>query len=621
MPPKATSHLLSKLRALMKNSCRVAKPLQAYIVPTGDAHQSEYVAENDQRRVFICGFTGSAGMAVVTDTRAALWTDGRYYLQAEAQLDNNWTLMKEGLPDTPTVAAWLNKILPVGSHVGCDPTLLSRETWKPMSKELKTSGHFLVPVPENLIDLIWDDRPGPPSSTLIILPKCYTGYTWQEKVAQVQGKLKEKNAFAYIVTALDEVAWLFNLRGADIMYNPVFFSYAVITINGVHLFIDEKKLEQPVRQHLQVDNTSDKGTGGGTEVTTYAYSEIWDFIGSLVKTQDGKIWVSEKSSFAVADVIPKDQCIFSPSPVAKLKCVKNSAEIEGMRQAQIQDAVALCEFMMWLEHEVPRGAVTEIVAADKAQELRSQQKDFISLSFDTISSIGPNGAIIHYKPKPETDVPVTTDQVYLIDSGAQYRCGTTDTTRTVHLGTPSKHEQECFTRVLKGHINLSTVVFPSGTKGHSLDTLARTALWDVGLDYPHGTGHGVGAFLNVHEGPCGISARMSLTDIPLEEGMILSDEPGYYEDGKFGIRIENCVLVTKAETKHRYRNKQFLTFEPITLVPIQTKMIDPNLLTEDEISWLNSYHANIRTVVGEELKAQGKTEVYHWLLKNTESLG
>lgn len=621
MPPKPTGHLLTKLRVLMKNTCHVPKPLQAYIVPTGDAHQSEYVAESDQRRVFLCGFTGSAGTAVVTDNKAALWTDGRYYLQAEAQLDSNWILMKDGLPDTPTMASWLSKVLPVGSHVGCDPSLMSRETWKPLSKELRSNGHSLVPVQENLIDLIWEDRPDPPSSALIVLPPRYTGYTWQEKVAQVQGKLKEKNAFAFVVTALDEVAWLFNLRGDDIQYNPVFFAYAIVTLKGVHLFIDGKKLEQPVRQHLQVNGASAAGAGNGANVTTHGYAEIWNFLETLVKNQEGKIWVSEKSSFAVSDLIPKDQRILNPSPVAKLKCVKNSAEIEGMKQAQIQDAVALCEFLHWLEHEVPKGTVTEISAADKAEKFRSQQKDFVSLSFDTISSSGPNGAIIHYKPKPDTDTQVTTDQVYLIDSGAQYRCGTTDTTRTLHLGTPSKHEQECFTRVLKGHINLCTVIFPAGTRGHSLDSLARTSLWSVGLDYPHGTGHGVGAYLNVHEGPCGISLRVSLTDIPLEEGMILSDEPGYYEDGKFGIRIENCVLVTKAETKHRYRSKQFLTFEPITLVPIQTKMIDPSLLTEHEIAWLNNYHADIRTKVGEELKAQGKTEVYHWLLKNTEPLG
>ncbi|XP_076464238.1 xaa-Pro aminopeptidase 1-like isoform X2 [Babylonia areolata] len=615
MPAKATGSLLSKLRALMKSCKHSTKPLQAYIIPTGDAHQSEYVAECDQRRAFITGFTGSAGTAVVTENLAALWTDGRYHLQAEAQLDGNWILMKEGLVETPTMAKWLNKELAVECMVGCDPTLVSRAVWKPLEKSLQSSGHSLQPVTENLVDLVWEDRPPPPSSTLMVLSKHYTGYSWQKKVELVQEKLKEKNAKAFIVTALDEVAWLLNLRGADIMYNPVFFSYAVITPTNVHLFIEESKLEEPVRQHLEVNGS------GGPRVVTHPYSRIWDFLGSLVKSETGLIWVSDKSSFAISDIIPKDRRLLEPSPVAKMKCVKNAAEIEGMRLAQVQDAVALCEFMVWLEKEVPKGSVTEISAADKVEEFRRQQKDFVSLSFDTISSIGPNGAIIHYKPKPETDRQVTTDQIYLVDSGAQYRCGTTDTTRTLHLGTPSRYEQECFTRVLKGHINLCTAVFPSTVKGHMLDTLARTALWDVGLDYPHGTGHGVGAFLNVHEGPCGISSRVSLTDINLEEGMILSDEPGYYEDGKFGIRLENCVLVVKAQTQYKYKNKTFLTFEPITLVPIQTKLIDPTLLTEKEISWLNAYHTTVRTVVGKELQAQGKEEVHDWLVRHTEPLG
>ncbi|PVD29782.1 hypothetical protein C0Q70_09039 [Pomacea canaliculata] len=619
MPAKGSASILTKLRALMKNNNFVSEPLQAYIIPTGDAHQSEYVADCDQRRSFITGFTGSAGTAVVTDTKAALWTDGRYYLQAEKQLDSSWILMKDGLPETPTMAKWLNKVLPIGSQVGCDPTLMSVETWKPLSKDLRSEGHCLVPVTSNLVDLVWEDRPSPPCCNLIILPPQYTGKTWQEKVATVQSKMAEKKACAFIVTALDEIAWLLNLRGADIIYNPVFFAYVVVTSNAVHLFIEEKKLASAVTRHLQSNGTNQKGEV--SNVTTHGYQEIWDFVASLVKSEERKLWVSEKSSYAIVNLIPKERRIMAPSPVAKLKCVKNSAEIEGMKLAQVKDAVAMCEFLLWLEKEVPKGTVTEVLAAAKAEEFRRAQSDFVSLSFDTISSIGPNGAIIHYKPKSESDCPVTTDQIYLCDSGAQYKHGTTDTTRTIHLGTPSKHEQECFTRVLKGHISLCTAVFPNGVKGHMLDTLARTALWDVGLDYPHGTGHGVGAFLNVHEGPCGISSRVSLSDIALEEGMILSDEPGYYEDGNFGIRIENCVLVVKAETKHNFRNRGFLTFEPITLVPIQTKMIDPSLLTEKEISWLNNYHANIRNIVGQELQAQGKMDVFSWLLHSTEPLG
>ncbi|XP_046542342.1 xaa-Pro aminopeptidase 1-like [Haliotis rubra] len=563
MTVRSTTASLSKLRALMKNISYVNEPIHAYIVPTGDAHQSEYVADCDTRRAYISGFTGSAGTAIVTESKAALWTDGRYFLQAERQLDNNWTLMKTGLKDTPTQAEWLVKELPTEGRVGVDPFLFSVEQWKPLSKELKSNGHNLVQVSQNLVDMVWEDRPPPPNNPLLVLGQEYTGQTWQEKVKRVREKLHSKQATAIVVTALDEIAWLFNLRGSDIQYNPVFFSYSVITFDGVY----------------------------------------------------------EKSSYALVSLIPKVRITIPPSPVAAFKAVKNTVEIQGMRRAHIKDAVAVCEFFHWLEKDLSNGTITEVSAADKLEDFRRQQEDFVSLSFDTISSIGPDGAIIHYKPSAETDKPITSDQIYLCDSGAQYRDGTTDITRTVHFGCPTKYEQECFTRVLKGHINLSRTVFPNEVKGHNLDTLARVALWEVGLDYLHGTGHGVGAFLNVHEGPCGISPRVSLSEIPLEEGMILSDEPGYYEDGKFGVRLESLVLVVKADTKYNFKKKGFLTFEPITLVPIQTKLIDPSLLAEQEIDWLNEYHMRCREVVGAELKKQGKLKVLDWLIRETEQLG
>jgi Xaa-Pro aminopeptidase len=606
---KVGSGILSKLRALMHNPVHVSQPLHAYIIPTGDAHQSEYVAECDNRRAFISGFTGSSGTAIVTTNHAALWTDGRYYLQAAEQLSDDWKLMKSGLPDTPSESKWLNSVLPAGGRVGCDPSLLSVDKWKPLHKELRANGHELVGVEQNLVDLAWTNRPNPPCSDLIILTDEETGSSWAKKVTAIRAKLEEENASAVVVTALDEVAWLFNLRGSDIIYNPVFFSYAIITTDSVNLFLDFDKLTEKVRSHL-------------SGVQLHNYETFYAFLASLAETETiSKIWLSSGSSFAAYSQVPKHKAFVLPSPLAPLKSVKTGAEMKGMERAQVKDAVALCEFFVWLEKEVHKGNVTEISAATKAEHFRSQQKDFISLSFDTISSIGSHGAIIHYKPNQETDRPITTEEVYLIDSGAQYRDGTTDTTRTIHLGTPSKHEQECFTRVLKGHINLSAAVFPQEVKGHMLDTLARQYLWEAGLDYRHGTGHGVGAFLNVHEGPCGISFRVSLTEIPLKENMVVTDEPGYYEDGNFGIRIENCIKVCKASTKHDFGGKGFLTFEPITVVPIQTKMIDASLLTEKEVQWLNAYHAKVRSLVGDELKAQGKKEVYHWLLQATEPLG
>lgn len=593
----------------MHNTAHVSQPINAYIIPSGDVHQSEYVAECDLRRAFISGFTGSDGTAIVTDTGAALWTDGRYFLQAEQQLSSDWTLMKAGLPDTPTDAKWLSSVLPVGGRVGCDPALLSIDRWKPLCKELKSNGYELIGVTENLVDLLWSDRPDRPCNDLIILSESETGASWQKKVNDVRGKMAEEKAAAVVVTALDEIAWLFNLRGSDIIFNPVFFSFAVITPKKVNLFIDPKKLTNQVQQHL-------------SGVTFHSYDAIYKFIANLAEDEAvSKIWISSKSSYAIYSQVPKHKVLQQASPVAAMKSKKTIEEMKGMERAQVKDAVALCEFFVWLEKAVPTGTVTEISAADKAKFLRSQQENFVSLSFDTISSIGADGAIIHYKPTPETDKDVNTEEVYLIDSGAQYREGTTDTTRTIHLGTPSSHEKECFTRVLKGHISISTAIFPKGLKGSMLDTLARQSLWEVGLDFRHGTGHGVGAFLNVHEGPCGISFRYNPSEIGLEENMIVTDEPGYYEDGKFGIRIENCVKVVKAETKYRFGGKDYLTFEPITVVPLQRKMIDASMLTAKEIEWLNKYHSKVRDLVGEELLKQGKSNVYQWLLKETEPLG
>ncbi|XP_064599693.1 xaa-Pro aminopeptidase 1-like [Liolophura sinensis] len=614
-----TTNLLMKLRSLMKNHSYVSEPLHAYIIPTGDAHQSEYVAPCDCRREFITGFTGSAGTAIVTEKAAALWTDGRYYLQAEKQMDENWKLMKDGLPDTPSQGDWLIKVLPEGGRVGVDPFLLSTETWKPLSKQLRLAGHSLVPVGQNLVDLVWIDRPPPPNNNLIVLSDKYTGKSWQNKVKAVRDKMKEKKAEYLIVTALDEIAWLFNLRGSDIEYNPVFFSYAVVTMTSVNLFIDEVKLDKQVMNHLQL-NGSRGTTGDDITITVHPYGDIRKFVESFQDEGNGKTWISTKSSFTLADLIPKEKRVTLPCPISLMKAVKNRVEIDGMKQAHIKDAVTLCEYFSWLEKMVPKGNVTEVSAANKLEAIKRGQEDFVSLSFSTISSVGSNGAVIHYKPTEETDRTLSTEEIYLCDSGAQYKDGTTDVTRTMHFGTPSGFEKEAFTRVAKGHINLCSAIFPCGVKGHMLDTLARTALWDVGLDYMHGTGHGVGAFLNVHEGPCGISPRVSLADVSLQEGMILSDEPGYYEDGQFGVRIENLMLVVKAKTEHNFKNKGFLTFEPITLVPLQTKMLAPSLLTEKEINWLNEYHDKCRDMIGPVLLEQGKKEAYDWLMRETEPL-
>ncbi|XP_066475655.1 xaa-Pro aminopeptidase 1 isoform X1 [Tiliqua scincoides] len=619
MAPKVTTELLRRLRQTMKNAKYVPESIQAYIVPSGDAHQSEYIAPCDCRREFICGFDGSAGTAIVTEQDAAMWTDGRYFLQAAQQMDTNWTLMKMGLKDTPTPEDWLVSVLPESSKVGVDPFIIPADQWKRMSKVLKSAGHALVPVHDNLINVIWADRPPRPCKPLMTLGLSYTGISWKDKITALRVKMAERKAVWFVVTALDEVAWLFNLRGSDVEYNPVFFSYAIVGTNTIRLFIDGDRMADPaVREHLLLDSTQD----AEFSIQVLPYDSILTVLKSLCDTLSSheKVWLSDKASYALIQAVPKDNCYLSPyTPICIAKAVKNPAEAEGMRRAHIKDAVALCELFNWLEKEVPKGNITEISSADKAEEFRSQQENFVDLSFATISSTGPNGAIIHYRPAPETNRTLSMNEIYLLDSGAQYKDGTTDVTRTMHFGTPSAYEKECFTYVLKGHIAVSAAIFPNGTKGHLLDSFARSALWDQGLDYLHGTGHGVGAFLNVHEGPCGISYK-TFADEPLEAGMIVSDEPGYYEDGSFGIRIENVVIVVPAKTKYNFSNRGSLTFEPLTLVPIQTKMINVHLLTPKECDWVNNYHKKCREVVGAELERQGRHEALQWLIRETEPI-
>uniref|UniRef100_A0A9J8A5Q3 Xaa-Pro aminopeptidase 1 n=1 Tax=Cyprinus carpio carpio TaxID=630221 RepID=A0A9J8A5Q3_CYPCA len=602
MSPKITVELLRQLRQAMKNSKYITEPIQAYIVPSGDAHQSEYIAPCDRRREFICGFNGSAGTAIVTEQHAALWTDGRYFLQASQQMDNNWTLMKMGLKETPSQEDWLISVLPENSKVGVDPWIIAADQWKNMSKALSNAGHSLVAVKDNLIDAIWEDRPPRPSTKLITLGLKYAGLTWQDKVTALRGKMAERKISWFVVTALDEIAWLFNLRGSDIEYNPVFFAYAIIGISSIKLFVDSKRLLHPaVREHLELDSPSKSEL----TIQCFSYESVYTELQAVcvALAPKEKMWICDKASCALTQVIPKAHRSAIPyTPLCLAKAVKNPTEIQGMKMAHIKDAVALCELFAWLEKEIPKGKVTEISVADKAEELRSQQKDFVGLSFPTISSVGPNGAIIHYR-----------SALLIIQDG------TTDVTRTVHFGTPSDYEKECFTYVLKGHIAVSAAVFPNGTKGHLLDSFARASLWDSGLDYLHGTGHGVGCFLNVHEGPCGISYK-TFADEPLEAGMIVSDEPGYYEDGSFGIRLENVVLVIPAKTKYNYRNRGSLTFEPLTLVPIQLKMINTDLLTQKERDWVNDYHRKCRETVGAELERQARKVALDWLIQETQPI-
>ncbi|KAL1491213.1 hypothetical protein ABEB36_011846 [Hypothenemus hampei] len=613
---KSTTNLLKQLRISMQNSAYVKEPLAAYIIPSADAHNGEYLAHCDEFRGFISGFNGSAGTAIVTNTNACMWTDGRYYLQATEQMDSNWTLMKENDPNTLKTGQWLVKTLPAGSSVGVDPKLITTEIFVPLQTELEIVGLKLIPVKQNLVELLWTERPKRPLNPVKPLPVTITGKTIKEKLEEVLIAIKEKKADFLVITALDQIAWFLNLRGSDIEYNPVFFSYLIISANGTFtLFIDPRQVTEELKEHLTIE------AGGKDVYNIEPYSRIEEALRDLCLNLSGFVWFSEFSSYALTHIIPKKHLLLTQTtPIELMKTIKNPVECAGMRNAHCKDAVALCCYFSWLEKNVSSGTVTEVSGAKKLYEFRQLQENFIGDSFATISSVGPHGAIIHYQPDESTDIPITTETLYLCDSGAQYRDGTTDVTRTLHFGTPTDYEKECYTRVLKGQLQLASRVFPTKIKGNHLDSFAREFLWDVGLDYAHGTGHGIGHYLNVHEGPMGISWRPVNQDPGLEANMFLSNEPGYYEDGKFGMRIEDIVQIIEATPPHNFQNRGFLTFETITLVPKSNNLIVPSMLTVKEIEQLNRYHRQCRDVIGPLLEKQGFVEAHKWLIKETEPI-
>ncbi|KZT24163.1 Creatinase/aminopeptidase [Neolentinus lepideus HHB14362 ss-1] len=581
-----TSQRLAALRELMRTN---VSPVDAYVVPSEDQHSSEYLAHCDERRAFISGFTGSAGCAVITTKDAYLFTDGRYFLQAEKELDGhsrrNWKLMKQGLPNVPTWQEFLHKNLETSTRIGIDPTLISAVDAESINNSLANKNSQLVPLRDNLVDQVWgNERPQRPTNKVFPLKLKYSGQSHHDKIKQVREELAKKNAKAIVVSMLDEVAWLFNLRGSDIDFNPVFFGYAVVTPNKALLFVNPDQIDEEVGQHL------------GSQVELRSYDSFFSYLKTLVSeynvSKEDPILLGDKTSFAIQQAIGKDSVQIARSPVADLKSIKNPTEIEGFRQSHIRDGAALARYFAWLEEQLDNGVeLNESQAADKLEEYRSQLDLYRGLSFTTISSTGPNGAIIHYSPDPNDCAIVKKDQIYLCDSGGQYLDGTTDVTRTWHFGTPTPEEKRAFTRVLQGHIAIDTAVFPNGTSGAILnDSWARRALWQDGLDYRHGTGHGVGHFLNVHEGPQGIGVRIAYNNTALKTGMTVSNEPGYYADGRFGIRIENVVVVQDAQTPNNFGDKGYLRFEHVTMCPIQKKLVDLDILTSYERDWLNRYH-------------------------------
>ncbi|KAE8010202.1 hypothetical protein FH972_006592 [Carpinus fangiana] len=624
-----------KLRRLRELFSKPGVNIDAYIIPSQDAHQSEFIAECYMRRAYISGFTGSAGTAVVTKDKAALWTDGRYFLQAEKQLSSSWILMRAGNLGVPTTSEWLNDVLAPGGRVGIDPFLFSSDAAEELKEAIAKKNHELVYLYDlNLVDEVWgESRTKPPKKPVRVHDLKYAGLDVASKMSSLKSDLVDTGSSAIVISMLDEVAWLLNLRGSDVPHSPVMYAYLIVEIDRAKLFIDNTKVTPEVMNHLknagvelrpydsilsEIESLAAQGTHLWLDTSSVnaaivnTYKSACDrYMGSLRnKTKGMKIHDSSNSQSG------GPAGVYKSSPISIAKAVKNHAEREGMQNSHLRDAAALAQFWVWLEDEIHKDVkLTEVEVADKLLEFRSKQAGFIDTSFDTISASGANGAIIHYKPETENCTVVDAKKLFLLDSGAQYVDGTTDVTRTVHFGEPTARQKECFTRVLQGHIALDQAVFPEGTPGFVLDAFARSSLWKIGLDYRHGTGHGVGAALNVHEGPQSISFRYG-NMTPLLKGMIVSNEPGYYEDHAFGIRIENLLFVKEVNTANRFGGVGYLGFEKLTFVPIQSKLVDISLLSVAEVDWLNEYHSQVWEKVSPLLDGSAR----QWLWNNTRPL-
>lgn len=648
------AHKLSALRILLAEN-----DLDAYLVFSEDAHNSEYVSECDERRSYLSGFTGSAGVALVTRDRALCWTDSRYFLQAAEQLPKEWTLMKMFEPGVPQAEEEMFATLG-GKRVGLDPATFAQSRaahWQDLwakkaaasaagGSDGSTEAPVLVPIRENLVDAIWNPpiRPEVPQNALEVHPAKLAGETVRSKLKRVAEAAKaDGNADGLIVSALDQNAWLYNLRGSDIDCNPVFFSYSVVASDGsAHLFagrrsgLDGEWISEDVKKHL-----------AESDVTLHPYSDFGKDAIAKIFPKGGRILVEKTScSMAVAEAVSTAEgCVLletseSAGPVEKFKALKNAAEIGGLRDCSARDSAALVKFSAWLTEQMGRDEskrddMAEAALAEVLLSYRQKEKDFLQNSFPTISSVGPNSAVVHYCPKAGADAEkvLTLSDIYLLDSGGQYLDGTTDITRTFHFGSATAHMKRCYTRVLQGHIALAHAIFPAGTPGLVLDCLARSPLWRDGLTYGHGTGHGIGARLNVHEGPMGIGGgnqpgnlirknpRMQSYYLePIAEGMYLSNEPGYYLDGKYGFRIESDMIAVPAEFGDGSSNgkAKFLMFDTVTKVPMCRALIDVSLLTAEETEWLNEYHADCREALGPLLgDDEGATA---WLATQTAAL-
>ncbi len=566
---------IGALRALMES-----RDLDAFIVPSSDPHQSEYTAEHWKARAWLSGFTGSAGILIVTRDHAGLWTDSRYFLQAEQQLASGPVeLHRQRIAHAPEHVLWLADKLKPGSVVGCNGYLFSLSQKRHLEHYLDPSG-IRLRTDLDLVDAVWKDRPAPPQSPVFELAESYAGQSRSDKLATVRREMQETDPEVthYLISTLDDIAWLLNLRGSDVEFNPVFLGYLLLGKRKAFLFVAEDKVPEEVRNHLKTD-----------AVEVKPYEEVESYLGKL--PAKANVLVDPRTiNVRVVEALEDEQVHKGKNICARLKAIKNPVEIEHIKATMEKDGVALCRLYRWLEAILDTQTVTEYEVARQLDIFRRAGGDYHGESFSAIVGYNANGAIVHYRPDPDTSAEIVPSGILLLDSGGQYTTGTTDITRTTALSEPTEAQKRAYTLVLKGHINLDTAHFPEGTTGVQLDTLARIALWRDGRNFGHGTGHGVGFFLNVHEPPQGFApspggGRGSTAFLP---GMLTSNEPGYYETGAYGIRIENLVLCVPAEGQ-----EGFLRFETLTLFPIDTALVEPSLLTPSEKKWLNDYHARV----------------------------
>ena len=587
---------LARLRELMRR-----EKLSAFVFPSTDPHNGEYVPDHWKGREWVSGFNGSAGTVVVTGNAAALWTDSRYFIAAAQQLEGTGIeLMKLKIPGTPTIAEWLGQQLIdcQRPEVGIDGMVNSQASAEALIADLRSHGGITVRTNLDPLKTIWTDRPPIPQDLVSVHPLEYAGEDVKSKVSRIRKALRDLHADGMLMSALDDIAWTLNMRGTDVHCNPVFVSYLLISSNSVTLYINKVKLSHVVMAYLQ-DN--------GVSIDDYENVDK-----GLKSYPDYNILIDpDETCYTLARIAACQEVVRSKSPVPALKAVKNEAEIRGYRSAMLKDGIAMVKFLKWLKPAVQAGGQTEPSVDRKLTSLRRQQPLFRDISFDTIAGYATHAAIVHYEATPETDIPLEPHGMILIDSGAQYQDGTTDITRTIALGHVSDYEKHVYTLVLKGHIQLAMCKFPKGAAGTQMDILARSAMWREGLNYLHGTGHGVGSYLNVHEGPH--QFRMEWMPAPFVEGMTVTDEPGIYLPDRFGVRIENTMIVEKYKTTEF---GEFLQFDALTLCPIDTAPIDVSMLSDEEVEWLNSYHRRVYDAIASHVSMEER----EWLREATKEI-